>query len=59
MRDHAIETHGLSRLIALIDDGNEASVRVALKLGMVYEREVESHPGKRTRLFSIGRLADR
>jgi ribosomal-protein-alanine N-acetyltransferase len=57
MRDHAIETHRLTRLIALIDHGNEASVRVAVKLGMAYERDVESHPGKRTRLFSTGRRA--
>jgi len=40
MRDHALGSLRLRRLIALIDHGNEASQRVAGKLGMAYERDV-------------------
>jgi len=43
MRDHALGSLGLRRLIALIDHGNEASKRVAGKLGMAYERDIEFH----------------
>lgn len=41
MRDRALGELGLSRLIALIDHGNEASKNVARKLGLAYERDVE------------------
>jgi [ribosomal protein S5]-alanine N-acetyltransferase len=40
IRDHAADTLGLRRLVALIDPANRASLRVAAKLGMAYEREV-------------------
>lgn len=40
VRDHAFQTLGLRRLVALIDPGNAASIRVALKLGMRFERAV-------------------
>jgi RimJ/RimL family protein N-acetyltransferase len=43
MRDRALGELGRSRLIALIDHGNEASKGVARKLGMAYERDVEFH----------------
>jgi len=43
MRDHALGSLGLRRLIALIDHGNDASRRVAGKLGMAYERDVGFH----------------
>lgn len=43
MRDHALGSLGLHRLIALIDHGNEASRRVAGKLGMAYERDIGFH----------------
>jgi RimJ/RimL family protein N-acetyltransferase len=43
VRDHAFGTLGLHRLVALIAPGNDASVRVAEKLGMTYEREVPFH----------------
>jgi ribosomal-protein-alanine N-acetyltransferase len=43
MRDHALGSLGLRRLIALVDHGNEASKRVAAKLGMAYERDVGFH----------------
>jgi [ribosomal protein S5]-alanine N-acetyltransferase len=40
VRDYAFATLGLTRLVALIDPANTASLRVAQKLGMAYEREV-------------------
>lgn len=40
VRDFAFQTLGVKRLIAMIDPENEASIRVAQKLGMQYEREV-------------------
>ncbi|MCA9865618.1 MAG: GNAT family N-acetyltransferase [Anaerolineales bacterium] len=39
-RDYAFDTLGLSRLIALIDPANAASIRVARKAGMHYETDV-------------------
>ena len=48
VRDYAFNSLGQKRLIALIDPQNAASIRVAEKLGMVYEREIMfegySHP---------------
>lgn len=40
VRDYAFEMLGLSRLIAMIDPGNVASVRVAEKAGLRYEQDV-------------------
>jgi RimJ/RimL family protein N-acetyltransferase len=40
VRDLAFNTLSLKRLIALIDPSNVASIRVAEKIGMLYEREV-------------------
>jgi [ribosomal protein S5]-alanine N-acetyltransferase len=40
VRDFAQNDLHLHRLIALIDPGNRASIRVAKKLGMQYEKEV-------------------
>jgi ribosomal-protein-alanine N-acetyltransferase len=46
--DYAFKQLGLSRLVAMIDPDNLASIRVAEKLGMTYERDVMlagySHP---------------
>jgi RimJ/RimL family protein N-acetyltransferase len=54
VRDHAFATLALPRLIAMIDPRNTASLRVAEKLGMRYERDVMfegyTHPD---RLYSI------
>ena len=52
VRDHALDTLGLRRLVALIAPGNDASVRVASKLGMTFEREVPFH-GRRTMLYVL------
>ena len=38
--DFAFRTLGLPRLIAMVDPSNVASIRVAEKLGMQYEKEV-------------------
>lgn len=48
VRDYALTTLGMKRLIAIIDPANIASIRVAEKLGMKFESEVMlagySHP---------------
>jgi ribosomal-protein-alanine N-acetyltransferase len=43
MRDRALDALGLRRLIALIQHANDASKRVAAKVGLTYERDVEFH----------------
>jgi ribosomal-protein-alanine N-acetyltransferase len=43
--DYAVATLGLSRLICLIDAGNAASIRVAEKIGMRFEREGRDEKG--------------
>jgi [ribosomal protein S5]-alanine N-acetyltransferase len=40
VRDHALQDLYLKRLVALIDPGNAASIRVAQKVGMQYEKDV-------------------
>ncbi|NLF03364.1 MAG: GNAT family N-acetyltransferase [Anaerolineales bacterium] len=44
---------GLVRLVSLIEPGNIASERVALKAGMHLEREVVRPGGRRVRLYAI------
>ncbi len=51
---HGFETLGLPRLISLIDAENEASARVAIRVGMTFEKEVADEFG-RSRLYSIAR----
>ena len=40
VRDYAFTTLGIKRLIALVDPANLASIRVAEKIGMQYEKEI-------------------
>ena len=40
VRDYAFAVLGMKRLIALIDPSNIASIRVAEKIGMRYEKEI-------------------
>jgi [ribosomal protein S5]-alanine N-acetyltransferase len=40
VRDYAFKTLGIKRLIAMIDPSNIASVRVAKKIGMQYEKDI-------------------
>jgi ribosomal-protein-alanine N-acetyltransferase len=54
VRDYAWTELGETRLIALIQHGNEASRRVAEKLGMEYERDVELRFA-RVRLYALGK----
>ncbi len=50
VRDVAFNRYEVSRLVGMIDPRNTASIRVAEKLGMVFEKEVMmpnySHPDK-------------
>ena len=40
VRDYAFNTLGIKRLIAMIDPSNTASIRVAKKVGMQYEKDI-------------------
>jgi ribosomal-protein-alanine N-acetyltransferase len=51
---YAFDELRLSRLICLIDAGNEASIRVALSIGMTVEREVELEDGPAV-IYSMSR----
>lgn len=51
LRDRGLQKR--SRLISLIQHGNEASAKVASKIGMRHERDIEFR-GKVVRLFTIG-----
>jgi len=48
VRDYALATLGMKRLIAIIDPSNISSIRVAEKIGMRYEQDIMlegySHP---------------
>lgn len=56
VRDYAFTRLGMRRLIAMIDPGNTASIRVAEKIGMRYEKDVMfpgyTHPD---RMYAISR----
>ena len=52
VRDHALSDRGLTRLIALIAHQNEASKRVAHKLGMSFERAAEFR-GRVVELYAL------
>ncbi len=54
VRDWALAELGLERLIALIYPGNVRSVRVAEKLGMEPDGEIEIF-GNRVTLYSLGK----
>jgi RimJ/RimL family protein N-acetyltransferase len=51
-RDYGLDKLGYERLISLIDPRNLASRRVAEKIGMAFEREVE-HLNKRVCLYAL------
>jgi hypothetical protein len=48
VRDYALGTLGIQRLVAMIDPSNVASIRVAEKIGMHYEKAIKlkgyTHP---------------
>ncbi len=43
--DYGFEQLGLSRLICMIDPRNQASIKVARRIGMTFEREAEDEKG--------------
>lgn len=49
---HAREL-GLARLLAIVTPGNERSIHLLGKLGLGYERDIETAPGNVAALFSI------
>lgn len=53
IRDYAFHSLEIERLISLIDPANAASERVALKVGMQFERDTVRPNGKTLRLYSI------
>ncbi|MCA1992059.1 MAG: GNAT family N-acetyltransferase [Coleofasciculus sp. S288] len=52
VRDYGFNKLGYSRLVALIDSGNIASQRVAMKAGLTYEKNT-SMWGKTVRVYAI------
>lgn len=54
VRDYALGQLGLSRLVCLIDGQNLASVRVAVKMGMSFEKETQDELGP-FHLYSLER----
>jgi len=55
IRDYAFEKLGLPRLICLIDEHNRASIRVAEKTGMAFEKEGRDELGP-FHLYAINQL---
>lgn len=53
IRDYAFHDLGVVRLISLIDPAHTASERVAVKVGMRYEKETVRPSGKRMRLYAL------
>lgn len=53
LRDYAFAQLRLRRIIALIDPENRASVRVAEKIGMGFERETRRPGGKVMRMHAL------
>jgi len=45
IRDYALKQLGFTRLICLIDEDNQASIRVAEKIGMDFEKEGQDELG--------------
>lgn len=56
VRDYAFGTLCLSRLVSIIDPRNSASIRVATKVGLSFEKEV-TFQGFLDHLYAIGRAA--
>jgi RimJ/RimL family protein N-acetyltransferase len=55
VRDYGFNTLCLSRLISIIDPRNVASIRVAEKTGLVYEKDV-IFQGFEDRVYAVSRL---
>jgi ribosomal-protein-alanine N-acetyltransferase len=50
---HARQQLGCSRLVALVDSANQASAKVAVKLGMRLERETVRPGGRRMQVYGL------
>jgi len=51
---HGVRKFGLRRVIGVVSDGNQGSIRVLEKLGLRYERMFPMYPGEpEVRLYSI------
>lgn len=46
---------GLKRIVSLIDPANQASARVAIKVGLKYEKDIVRPGGKTMHLYSLKR----
>jgi ribosomal-protein-alanine N-acetyltransferase len=55
LRDYAFRELGLRRLISLIEPENIASMRVAEKAGMAFEKEIVRPGGAIRRIYSIAK----
>lgn len=55
IRDWALGSLEIARLVSLIQPENERSIRVAEKLGERYERDVVTHAGQTARLYALER----
>jgi ribosomal-protein-alanine N-acetyltransferase len=53
IRDYALHSLEIERLVSLIDPANAASERVAQKVGLSFERDTLRPNGKTLRLYSI------
>ena len=53
-RDHAFDTLGRDRVVSRMKVGNTASRRVAERVGMRLEKELEDEDGARTVVYSMG-----
>ena len=53
IRDYAFKQLGLKRIIALIDPNNSSSERVAVKIGLRYERDTIRPNGKIMKVFAL------
>ncbi len=51
---YGFEHLGLRRLVCMIEHGNEASIKVATRIGMAFEKEAEDEKGP-FRLYSMSR----
>ncbi len=57
LKQYAVEQLKLSRLVALIDPHNTASERVALKVGLQFEKMVTRPGGKVMKLYAVNTIA--
>ena len=53
LRNYAFKQLGLKRIIALIDSNNKKSERVAIKIGLMYEKDTIRPDGKTMRVFAL------